>query len=83
MERLIELNFVPFETAMMEPEKSMAWVGAVGMYDWSVAARKMLLIDFLLTNVLGTVILIFNLYYLISIYVVTNYLVFLNSNFTK
>ena len=31
----------------------MAWVGAIGMYDWSVAARKMLLIDFLVTNVLG------------------------------
>ena len=31
----------------------MAWVGALGMYDWSVAARKMLLIDFLVTNVLG------------------------------
>ena len=38
---------------MGEPEKSMAWVGAVGMYDWSVAARKMLLIDFLVTNILG------------------------------
>ena len=41
------------EDAMGEPEKSMAWVGAVGMYDWSVAARKMLLIDFLVTNILG------------------------------
>ena len=24
-----------------------------GMYDWSVAARKMLLVDFLITNVIG------------------------------
>ena len=73
---MIELNFVPFETAMMEPEKSMAWVGAVGMYDWSVAARKMLLIDFLLTNVLGTVILIFilSVVLLILISLITNYL---------
>ena len=53
VKRLIELDFVPFEVAMSEPEKSMAWVGAVGMYDWSVAARKMLLIDFLVSNVLG------------------------------
>ena len=43
VQKLIELNHVPFEVAMGEPEKSMAWVGAVGMYDWSVAARKMLL----------------------------------------
>ena len=43
VQKLIEMNHVPFEVAMGEPEKSMAWVGAVGMYDWSVAARKMLL----------------------------------------
>ena len=53
VKKLIELNHVPFEVSMMEPQKSMAWVGAVGMYDWSVAARKMLLVDFLVTNVLG------------------------------
>ena len=53
VQKLIELNHVPFEVAMGEPEKSMAWVGAVGMYDWSVAARKMLLVDFLVSNVFG------------------------------
>ena len=53
VQKLIELNHVPFEVAMGEPDKSMAWVGAVGMYDWSVAARKMLLVDFLVTNVFG------------------------------
>ena len=30
VKRLLELNFVPFEEAMTEPAKSMAWVGAVG-----------------------------------------------------
>ena len=53
VQRLIELDFVPFEDAMSEPQKSMAWNGAVGMYDWSVAARKMLLVDFLISNVFG------------------------------
>ena len=73
VKKLIALNFVPFEDAMIQPARSMAWVGAVGkfrlffqkrllkltpyhflgMYDWSVAARKMLLVDFLVTNVLG------------------------------
>ena len=30
VKRLLELNFVPFEEAMTDPAKSMAWVGAVG-----------------------------------------------------
>ena len=30
VKRLIELNFVDFH----QPQGSMAWVGAVGMYDW-------------------------------------------------
>ena len=53
VQRLLELDFVPFEVAMSEPDKPMAWVGAVGMYDCSVIARKMLLVDFLVSNILG------------------------------
>ena len=53
VQRLLELDFVPFEVAMSEPDKPMAWVGAVGMYDCSVIARKMLLVDFLISNILG------------------------------
>ena len=53
VKKLVKLNLVPFEDTLVEPEKSMAWIGAVGMYDWSVAARKTLLIDFLISNVLG------------------------------
>ena len=49
VKRLIELNFVDLH----QPQGSMAWVGSVGMYDWSVAARKMLLIDFLVSNIIG------------------------------
>ena len=30
VKKLISLNFVPFEDAMIQPARSMAWVGAVG-----------------------------------------------------
>jgi len=51
--RLMELNLVPDSELMETPLKSAAIVSALGMYDWSLAAKKMLLREFFISSVSG------------------------------
>jgi len=50
---LMELNLVPDSELLETPLKSAAIVSALGMYDWSLAAKKMLLREFFISSVSG------------------------------
>ena len=49
----MEMDLVPDAEIMETPLKSAALVSALGMYDWSLAAKKMLLREFFISSVSG------------------------------
>ena len=53
VKRLLELDLSDHQEFAKNPKLFFAWVGAVGMYDWSLLARKTLLYDFVLSNIVG------------------------------
>ena len=53
VKRLLELNLSDHQEFVKNPKLFFAWVGAVGMYNWSLLARKTLLYDFFLSNLVG------------------------------
>ena len=53
VKRILELNLADHQEFLAKPNLYFAWVGAVGMYNWSLLARKTLLYDFFLSNIMG------------------------------
>jgi acyl-CoA oxidase len=53
VKRILELNLSDPQQFMKHPSLYFAWVGAVGMYNWSLLARKTLLYDFVVSNLMG------------------------------
>merc|ERR1719430_2066177 len=53
LDRFMELDLVPDWEIMETPLKSAALVSALGMYDWSLAAKKMLAREFFISSVSG------------------------------
>ena len=53
VKRLLELNLSDHQEFAKNPKLFFAWVGALGMYNWSLLARKTLLYDFFLSNIVG------------------------------
>ena len=49
----MEMDLVPDSEIMETPLKSAAIVSALGMYDWSLATKKMLLREFFISSVSG------------------------------
>ena len=53
LHRFMEINSVSDSEIMETPLKYAAIVSALGMYDWSLAAKKMLLRDLFISSVSG------------------------------
>ena len=53
VKRILELDLADHQEFLAKPNLYFAWVGAVGMYNWSLLARKTLLYDFFLSNIMG------------------------------
>ena len=53
VKRILELNLSDHQEFLNKPNLYFAWIGAVGMYNWSLLARKTLLYDFFLSNIMG------------------------------
>merc|ERR1711892_951361 len=53
LHRFMEMDLVPDSEIMETPLKSAAIVSALGMYDWSLAAKKMLFREFFISSVSG------------------------------
>lgn len=53
VKRFMELNLSDQQEFLKNPKLFFAWVGAVGMYNWSLLARKTLLYDFVISNIMG------------------------------
>ncbi|XP_076060527.1 peroxisomal acyl-coenzyme A oxidase 3-like isoform X2 [Oratosquilla oratoria] len=51
--RLVELNMLPQAELLGDPRKASALSNVLGAYDWSLAARKGLLIDFITSGIMG------------------------------
>ena len=54
VKRILELNLSDHQEFLRNPMLYFAWIGAVGMYNWSLLAKKTLLYDFFLSNIMGS-----------------------------
>ena len=52
VKRILELNLSDHQDFLKNPTLYFAWVGAVGMYNWSLSG-KTLLYDFFVSNIMG------------------------------
>ena len=53
VKRFLELGLADHEELVKNPSMFFACIGALGMYDWSLLARKTLLHDFVIANIIG------------------------------